>query len=107
MRCPPCVRTHAGRGGAQTRHADARALYKGTVGYGVDFDHEAFYRWALQQTAPIFISEYQMPDDFVCVAEIDRVSNASGTGAKRVTERLFIPRHQYTQQPTIRQLTLF
>lgn len=81
--------------------------YKDTAGYGVDFDHEAFYRWALQQTAPLFISEYQMPDDFVCVATIPKVSGASGRGAKITEEKLFVPRHQYTANITPRQLSLF
>lgn len=81
--------------------------YKDTAGYGIDFDHDAFYKWALSQTAPIFISEYQMPDDFVCIATIPKISGASGTGSRITEEKVFVPRHQYTQQPTIRQLSLF
>lgn len=81
--------------------------YKDTAGYGVDFDHEAFYEWARQQTAPLFISEYQMPDDFVCVATIPKVSGASGRGAKITEEKLFVPRHQYTANIIPRQLSLF
>lgn len=81
--------------------------YKDTAGYGIDFDHDAFYKWALAQTAPIFISEYQMTDDFVCIATIPKLSGASSTGNKITEEKVFVPRHQYTQQPTIRQLSLF
>lgn len=81
--------------------------YKDTAGYGVDFDHEAFYEWARKQTAPLFISEYQMPDDFVCVATIPKASGASGQGAKMTEEKLFVPRHQYTANITPRQMCLF
>lgn len=81
--------------------------YKDTAGYGVDFDHEAFYEWARKQTAPLFISEYQMPDDFVCVATIPKASGASGQGAKMTEEKLFVPRHQYTANITPRQMSLF
>lgn len=81
--------------------------YKDTAGYGVDFDHEAFYEWARKQTAPLFISEYQMPDDFMCVATIPKASGASGQGAKITEEKLFMPRHQYTANIIPRQLSLF
>lgn len=41
--------------------------YKGTDVYEKQsFDYERFYRWARQQNN-IFISEYSMPEDFICV----------------------------------------
>ncbi|MCM1295405.1 MAG: DNA adenine methylase [Muribaculaceae bacterium] len=71
--------------------------YKGTKGYrNKGFDHEAFYEWALKQTQPIFISEYDMPDDFVAIAEWNRVSTFCATNNNlRKVEKIFIPRHQY------------
>lgn len=59
------------------------------------FDHDAFYEWALRQTEPIFISEYDMPDDFVAIAEWGRVStfSAINNALKRI-EKLFVPRNQ-------------
>lgn len=71
--------------------------YKGTEKYiKMDFNHSAFYAWALKQTAPLFISEYSMPGpDFVCVAEFERVSTFSATNnSLRKTERIFRPRTQ-------------
>lgn len=48
--------------------------YKDKSKYLSEFDYKRFYEWARVQTHPIFISEYWMPDDFACVAEIERIS---------------------------------
>lgn len=67
--------------------------YKGTCGYGMEFDHEAFYDWSCAQSVPVFISEYAMPQDrFTCVAEFDHRSTLSATANIPVIERIFIPR---------------
>ena len=81
--------------------------YRGTKGYGkVAFDHERFYDWACSQSAPVYISEYQMPEDrFECVREIEHVSILSAIASNKVTERIFIPREQEARPP--RQLSLF
>lgn len=43
--------------------------YFATSGYGGrDFNHKEFYEWALSREFPVFVSEYWMPDDFVCIA---------------------------------------
>ena len=72
-----------------------------------EFDYERFYDWAYRQTQPIFISEYWMPEDrFVCIAEIKRTGTMSVTNnSEKVTERIFIPKHQKTIIK--RQLNLF
>ena len=85
--------------------------YKGTGTYQrhkkTEFDYERFYDWAYRQTQPIFISEYFMPEDrFVCIAEIKRKDTFSATNkSKKVTERIFIPKHQQTN--LTKQLNLF
>ena len=85
--------------------------YKGAETYHrhkkTEFDYERFYDWAYSQTQPIFISEYFMPEDrFVCIAEIKRTGTMSATNnAEKVTERIFIPKHQKTIIK--RQLNLF
>nr|DAN17930.1 MAG TPA: hypothetical protein [Caudoviricetes sp.] len=57
-----------------------------------DFEYERFYKWACEQTQPIFISENWMPEDrFECVLEIDGQSNMQG-GGKKVIEKLFVPK---------------
>lgn len=69
--------------------------YRNKRGYGVDecFDHDAFFEWALRQDVPVYVSEYEMPDDFVCISEFNRVSTFSATNnAKREIERVFVQR---------------
>lgn len=71
--------------------------YIGTHGYGkATFDHEAFYDWCERQDAPLFISEYWMPEDrFTCIAEWGRISSMSATNnSLRVTERIYRPNTQ-------------
>lgn len=71
--------------------------YRNTCEYRDEtFDHDAFYGWALKQAAPLFISEYWMPEsDFVCVAEFERVSTFSAINKSlRKIERIFRPRTQ-------------
>ena len=70
--------------------------YKGTSGYGnkkKEFDYESFYDWACSQDVPLFISEYNMPEDrFECVLELRKQSCMAATTSFIVTEKLFIPR---------------
>ena len=68
--------------------------YKGTAGYSVDFDHSAFYSWAAHCPRPLLISEYDMPRDiFACIGKIKNIARFSLKN-KKITERLFVPRHQ-------------
>lgn len=68
--------------------------YKGTQGYGLRFDHEAFWQWARDRTDEghlVYVSEYEAPGDFVSVWEKE-VNNtlAKNTGAKKGVEKLFV-----------------
>lgn len=85
--------------------------YKSTAGYGIPFDHEAFYDWCEKQTALVLISEYQMPEDrFVCIAQFARRSTFSSTNNSKIeVEKVFVPKHQYEmyRRMTNAQLTLF
>ena len=59
------------------------------------FDSERFYEWAVRQDN-IFISEYKMPDDFICVAQIEKVVLSAANGnSKKTTERLFTNKRTY------------
>ena len=65
--------------------------YKWTAKYKwVDeFNYENFYEWCREkkkQWHTIFISEYNMPDDFKCVWQQDIVNNLNN---KKATEKLF------------------
>lgn len=68
--------------------------YKDTAGYSSDFDHAAFYSWAAHCPRPILISEYDMPREvFACIGEMKHLARFS-QACKKITERLFVPRHQ-------------
>lgn len=63
--------------------------------YGCEFDAEAFYSWCEAQKLPVYISEYQMPEErFACVAEWDKVTTMASKTTSHVTERLWRPRTQ-------------
>ena len=73
--------------------------YKETNGYGISFDHEKFYDWCEKQTAPVFISEYWMPEErFKCVwsKPVKTLMCAYSNNIKRV-EKLWIPKKQEAQ----------
>lgn len=79
--------------------------YRETNGYGKkrmsDFDYDPFYEWALNQTAPIFISEYWMPDDFEIIWEGAIQSKINAERPKKMVERIFVPRGQDTPKTTL------
>lgn len=64
--------------------------YKNTEKYSIgDFNHNEFYEWARKQNN-IFISEYNMPNDFKIVNEKNIKSILCDTSnSKRVTEKLY------------------
>lgn len=68
--------------------------YKNTKQYATskDFDHEKFYQWCRekkQEGHTIFVSEYEMPDDFKCVWQMDIKTAQNPHKTKLATERLF------------------
>jgi site-specific DNA-adenine methylase len=59
------------------------------------FDAEVFYSWCEAQKLPVYISEYQMPEErFVCIAEWNKVTTMAAKTTSHVTERLWRPRTQ-------------
>jgi site-specific DNA-adenine methylase len=64
--------------------------YRKTAKYLNDFDHEAFYEWALAQKHPVFICEYDMPTPpFTLIDQTLKNSQLSATTTKKATEKLF------------------
>lgn len=67
--------------------------YKDTTKYRDDFDHDKFYDWCREkhtQGHTVFVSEYQMPDDFICVWSKDVNSGLNkDVGSKKAVEKLF------------------
>ena len=69
--------------------------YRDTDGYGMEFDHGAFYDWCGRQTELVLVSEYRMPEDrFAEVWSTSHRSRLSATANNAVTERLFVPKGQ-------------
>lgn len=64
--------------------------YAGTSGYLHDFDHERFLDWLRHRDFPVFVSEYSMPGDFVCIASINKTCTYSPTKRTKRVERLFV-----------------
>ena len=61
--------------------------------YNTDFDHEAFYEWALSRPFDVYISEYSMPEGFTCIGEKKKNMSLSPVGGSRNTiEKIFINR---------------
>lgn len=84
--------------------------YMNTEGYPRQggFDYERFYQWAGKQTEPVFISSYQMPEDrFVCIAEFDHRCTFAQKVNNKVSECLFIPKHQKERGNTFSQPSLY
>jgi len=69
--------------------------YKSATGYKDEFNHERFYEWCRNlknKNNIILISEYDMPNDFVCIWEKEHttiVGKSEGKHDKRL-ERLFL-----------------
>ena len=81
------------------------------------FDHERFYAWAVEQQN-IYISEYDMPEDFIRIASIKKqVLSAANGNSSKSTESIFTNRKTYESMTSeqkkklhykdAKQLTLF
>ena len=58
------------------------------------FDHQKFYKWALRQKELVVISEYYMPDDFMCIDMIEKSVLLNSGASQKALEKLFIPKTQ-------------
>ena len=70
--------------------------YEGTTKYKDDFNHLEFWNWVREKSKEghtVFVSEYNAPDDFICVwqKELKSSLSANGTigGSKKSIEKLF------------------
>ena len=65
--------------------------YKNTNDYGIRFDSDAFWEWARTRIYPVYVSEYQAPEDFVSIWNKEKRSllNSESLTAPR-TEHIFI-----------------
>lgn len=76
--------------------------------YGVHFDYDRFYKWANEQEN-IFISEYDMPDNFICIAEKKKTVLCGNTNGKYANEKIFTNRKTFEKiiKATYEQISLF
>ena len=64
--------------------------YKGTADYDTSFNHDDFYKWALNQDYPVYISEYDAPKEFTLVKQTAHRSTLSDTNnSKKTIENLY------------------
>jgi DNA adenine methylase len=66
--------------------------YRDTTKYKSAFDHEKFYEWCRSMKLAghtVYISEYTMPEDFICVWSKERRSSLTPEGGTWKIEKLF------------------
>ena len=65
--------------------------YKNTKDYGTLFDSDSFWGWARTRNFPVYVSEYQAPEDFIsiCSKEKRSILNSESPTAPR-TEHIFV-----------------
>lgn len=72
--------------------------YENTTRYEHDFNHEMFWEWCREKVNEghkVFVSEYNAPDDFVCVWSKETASSLTkDTGSKKAIEKLFVHKSQ-------------
>lgn len=70
--------------------------YRGTIKYKDSFDHDKFWEWVrwMSLEHEVYISEYEAPDDFVCIWEKRKQDSLAlvklGEKSPTKTEKLFI-----------------
>lgn len=74
--------------------------YLGTKEYTTSrsFDHDIFWDWVrikVSEGHSVFVSEYQAPDDFVCVWEKEVTNSMHQKNTSKPTEKLFVFVDQY------------
>ncbi len=77
--------------------------YEGTTKYKDDFNHILFWQWCREKAKEghqVFISEYNAPDDFVCIWQQElNVSVAKNGKHKKAIEKLFVHESQSVINP--------
>lgn len=58
------------------------------------FNYKSFFDWCKNQKELCFISSYEMPEDFIPIAEFPHRSTLCATKKNPVVEKVFIPKHQ-------------
>lgn len=67
--------------------------YQGTKKYSYSINHKEFWQWCrgkVEEGHRVFVSEYNAPDDFVCIWEQSVKTAINQTITKRNIEKLFV-----------------
>lgn len=74
--------------------------YKNTRDYGIRFDSDAFWGWARTRDFPVYVSEYQAPEDFISIWSKEKRSilNSESPTAPR-TEHIFVHKKFANETP--------
>lgn len=67
--------------------------YQGVAGYKDKFNHAEFWDWCRLKTKQghkVFISEYNAPDDFICIWESELKTNMNSKHTTKPIEKLFV-----------------
>ena len=68
--------------------------YEGTTKYKDGFNHADFWQWCRDKASEghtVFVSEYNAPEDFECIWEMEVNTTISKQQGKKDVERLFTP----------------
>lgn len=71
--------------------------YESVTKYKYSIDHEEFWNWCRLKARDghrVFISEYNAPEDFICVWEKETKTTMNRSGTKHAVEKLFIHKSQ-------------
>lgn len=68
--------------------------YRGTTGYKDSINYEQFYEWCREMSKKnvVFVSEYDMPDDFVCIWKGEHETTLKVKEHEKRIEKLFVLR---------------
>lgn len=68
--------------------------YSGTKGYdGREFDHAAFWEWVRTRDYPVYVSEYNAPEDFICMWQKEKMRLGGGGNSNKygkALEKVFV-----------------
>lgn len=68
--------------------------YSGTDGYlGMEFDHDKFWEWCRMKSLKghqVFVSEYNAPDDFICIWVMPMTNRINHANTEQRIEKLFV-----------------
>jgi len=78
--------------------------YKGTEKYQFDIDHDALFEWVKKSKYKVYMSSYEC-EDLVSVFEVEHRSTLSAKNNKKVSEKLFISKHQHRLEKHYKRTT--